>query len=107
MEESHLRVRARLLPHRAADEGVHRLRGFVDRRLRRAHRRDTSCVGGDERQPDQDPAKLAQALVAIAEEEPPPLRFVVGADAVAAVEQKANELLAQVDPYRELSSSPA
>src|SRR4051812_11370150 len=54
-----------------------------------------------------DPGKLAEALVAIADEEPPPLRFVAGADAVAAVEQKANELLAQVDAYRELSSSLA
>ena len=30
-----------------------------------------------------------------------------GADAVATVEQKANELLAQVDAYRDLSSSLA
>jgi hypothetical protein len=30
-----------------------------------------------------------------------------GADAVATVEQKARELLAQVDAYRELSSSLA
>jgi NAD(P)-dependent dehydrogenase (short-subunit alcohol dehydrogenase family) len=54
-----------------------------------------------------DPAKLAKALVRIADEEPPPLRWVAGADAVATVEQKANELLAQVDAYRELSSSLA
>jgi len=54
-----------------------------------------------------DPAKLAQALLVIADEHPPPLRFVAGADAVAAVEQKANELLAQVDAYRDLSSSLA
>jgi hypothetical protein len=32
---------------------------------------------------------------------------VAGADAVAAVEQKARELLAQVDAYRDLSSSLA
>ena len=55
-----------------------------------------------------DPAKLANALVTILDEEPPPpLRWVAGADAVATVEQKANELLAQVDAYRELSSSLA
>jgi len=54
-----------------------------------------------------DPAKLANALVTIADEEPPPLRWVAGADAVAAVEQKARELLAQVDAYRDLSSSLA
>jgi NAD(P)-dependent dehydrogenase (short-subunit alcohol dehydrogenase family) len=54
-----------------------------------------------------DPAKLAKALVTIVEEEQPPLRWVAGADAVATVEQKANELLAQVDAYRGLSSSLA
>jgi NAD(P)-dependent dehydrogenase (short-subunit alcohol dehydrogenase family) len=54
-----------------------------------------------------DPAKLARALLTVVEQEQPPLRWVAGADAVAAVEQKANELLAQVDAYRDLSSSLA
>jgi len=43
-----------------------------------------------------DPAKLAKALITLVAQEPPPRRWVVGADAVATVEQKANELLAQV-----------
>jgi NAD(P)-dependent dehydrogenase (short-subunit alcohol dehydrogenase family) len=42
-----------------------------------------------------DPAKLAKALVTVIDQEQPPLRWVAGADAVATVEQKANELLAQ------------
>jgi NAD(P)-dependent dehydrogenase (short-subunit alcohol dehydrogenase family) len=54
-----------------------------------------------------DPAKLARGLVTVVDQEEPPLRWVAGADAVAAVEQKANELLAQVDAYRDLSSSLA
>ena len=54
-----------------------------------------------------DPAKLAKALVTVVDQEHPPLRWVAGADAVATVEQKANELLAQVDAYRDLSSSLA
>jgi len=54
-----------------------------------------------------DPAKLAKALVTVVDQERPPLRWVAGADAVATVEQKANELLAQVDAYRDLSSSLA
>jgi NAD(P)-dependent dehydrogenase (short-subunit alcohol dehydrogenase family) len=54
-----------------------------------------------------DPAKLAKALVTLVDQEQPPLRWVAGADAVATVEQKANELLAQVDAYRDLSSSLA
>jgi NAD(P)-dependent dehydrogenase (short-subunit alcohol dehydrogenase family) len=52
-----------------------------------------------------DPAKLAKALIAVVDQERPPLRFVAGADAVETIEQKAGELLAQVDAYRELSSS--
>ena len=58
-------------------------------------------------QQTNDPAKFAKALVTVVEEEQPPLRWVAGADAVEAVEQKANELLAQVEAYRELSSSLA
>ncbi len=54
-----------------------------------------------------DPAKLAKALLTVVDQEHPPLRWVAGADAVATVEQKANELLAQVDAYRDLSSSLA
>jgi NAD(P)-dependent dehydrogenase (short-subunit alcohol dehydrogenase family) len=54
-----------------------------------------------------DPAKLARALVAVVDQEQPPLRWAAGADAVATVERKANELLAQVDAYRDLSSSLA
>jgi len=54
-----------------------------------------------------DPAKLADALLTVVDQEQPPLRWVAGADAVEAVEEKANELLAQVDAYRELSSSLA
>jgi NAD(P)-dependent dehydrogenase (short-subunit alcohol dehydrogenase family) len=52
-----------------------------------------------------DPAKLAAALVTVAAMEQPPLRFVAGADAVAAVKGKARELLEQADAHRELSSN--
>jgi len=54
-----------------------------------------------------DPAKLADALIHLAGQEEPPLRFAAGADAVAAFERKANSLLAQANAYRDLSSSLA
>ena len=54
-----------------------------------------------------DPAKLANALVKVAALEEPPLRFPAGADAVAAFEQKAHELLAQASANRQLSTSLA
>jgi NAD(P)-dependent dehydrogenase (short-subunit alcohol dehydrogenase family) len=54
-----------------------------------------------------DPARLASALVQLASQDEPPRRFVAGADAIATVEQKAKDLLAQADAYRELSSSLA
>src|SRR5579864_3622031 len=54
-----------------------------------------------------DPAKLAKALIQLASQDEPPLRWAAGADAVEAVEQKAKRLLAQADAYRELSSSLA
>jgi NAD(P)-dependent dehydrogenase (short-subunit alcohol dehydrogenase family) len=52
-----------------------------------------------------DPAKLAKALVTIASEEKPPLRFIAGADAIATAEQVAATLQQQYNAYRELSSS--
>ena len=54
-----------------------------------------------------DPAKLATAVVHLASQNEPPLRFVAGADAVQTVEQKARTLLAQTDAHRALSSNLA
>ena len=54
-----------------------------------------------------DPAKLANALVRLTGQDEPPLRVAAGADAIATVEQKAKDLLAQADAYRELSSNLA
>ena len=58
------------------------------------------------RQPG-DPAKLARALITIAGEEPPPRRFIAGADAIGLAQQKVAALQAQIDAYRDLSTSLA
>jgi NAD(P)-dependent dehydrogenase (short-subunit alcohol dehydrogenase family) len=52
-----------------------------------------------------DPAKLAKALIHLASNAQPPLRWAAGADAIAAVEDKAKLLLTQANAHRELSSS--
>jgi NAD(P)-dependent dehydrogenase (short-subunit alcohol dehydrogenase family) len=52
-----------------------------------------------------DPAKLGRALVEIVALDEPPLRWIAGADAIGAVEQKAHDLLAQAAAHRALSSS--
>jgi NAD(P)-dependent dehydrogenase (short-subunit alcohol dehydrogenase family) len=54
-----------------------------------------------------DPAKLAQALLTIAEQEQPPFRFIAGADAIGVAEEKLAERQQQIDAYRDLSSSLA
>jgi NAD(P)-dependent dehydrogenase (short-subunit alcohol dehydrogenase family) len=54
-----------------------------------------------------DPAKLADALVHLAAQDEPPLRFAAGADAVATFEQRAKQLIDQANAYRDLSSSLA
>jgi NAD(P)-dependent dehydrogenase (short-subunit alcohol dehydrogenase family) len=54
-----------------------------------------------------DPAKLANALIRLTGQDEPPLRFAAGADAIATVEQKAKDLLAQANAHRELSSNLA
>ncbi|MET9522494.1 SDR family oxidoreductase [Streptomyces coeruleorubidus] len=52
-----------------------------------------------------DPAKLAHALLTLAGQDQPPLRFVAGADAIEGVWAKARELLAQVEASRELGGN--
>src|SRR5438093_6742489 len=54
-----------------------------------------------------DPAKLARALITIASQKPPPRRFIAGADAIATAEQKVAELKAQIEAFRDLSTSLA
>ena len=54
-----------------------------------------------------DPAKLAQALLTLADDPRPPFRFIAGADAIAQAEDKLAERQAQIDAYRDLSSSLA
>jgi NAD(P)-dependent dehydrogenase (short-subunit alcohol dehydrogenase family) len=52
-----------------------------------------------------DPKKLARALITIAEQEPPPERFIAGADAIAGAEEKIASLQKQIEAHRELSTS--
>jgi NAD(P)-dependent dehydrogenase (short-subunit alcohol dehydrogenase family) len=52
-----------------------------------------------------DPAKLARAIITIANQDPPPRRFIAGADAIATAEQRVAELKAQIEANRDLSTS--
>ena len=54
-----------------------------------------------------DPAKLAAALVYLAAQDEPPLRFPAGADAVTTFEKKAKALSAQAAAHRNISSNLA
>src|SRR5580765_4259234 len=54
-----------------------------------------------------DPAKLAQALITISNQEEPPRRFIAGADAIATAEQVVATLQQQINAYRDLSTSLA
>jgi NAD(P)-dependent dehydrogenase (short-subunit alcohol dehydrogenase family) len=54
-----------------------------------------------------DPAKLAQALIALAGQEELPRRFIAGADSIGTAEQKIEVLQRQIDAYSDLSKSLA
>jgi NAD(P)-dependent dehydrogenase (short-subunit alcohol dehydrogenase family) len=60
---------------------------------------------GQNGQQSGDPAKLARALITIASQEPPPRRFIAGADAIGTAEQVVADLKAQIDAERDLSTS--
>ncbi len=52
-----------------------------------------------------DPGKLAAALLAIADEVPPPRRFLAGADVIALAQDKINQLELDIESHRALSES--
>ena len=54
-----------------------------------------------------DPGKLAKALVTVADQQDPPLRWFAGADSIAEAERKINEFQQEINPYLEQSSSLA
>ena len=54
-----------------------------------------------------DPGKLARGLIQLADSKTPPVRWVAGADAVQAAEQKACTLLEQIEAHCALSISLA
>jgi len=54
-----------------------------------------------------DPAKLARALMTIIDQEPPPRRFIAGADAIETAERVVATLQQQIDAFRVLSTSLA
>jgi NAD(P)-dependent dehydrogenase (short-subunit alcohol dehydrogenase family) len=58
-------------------------------------------------QQEGDPAKLARALLTIADQQPPPRRFIALAGVIALAEQKAKDLQDQANAFRDLSTSLA
>ncbi|MES2072292.1 MAG: oxidoreductase [Pseudomonadota bacterium] len=52
-----------------------------------------------------DPAKAAQALLKIVEEENPPVHLVLGSDAIKLVREKLSQLSKEIDAWEELSLS--
>jgi NAD(P)-dependent dehydrogenase (short-subunit alcohol dehydrogenase family) len=54
-----------------------------------------------------DPDRLAQALLAIVDADPPPRRFLAGADVIDLAQRKISELSEQIEYNRELSTSLA
>jgi NAD(P)-dependent dehydrogenase (short-subunit alcohol dehydrogenase family) len=54
-----------------------------------------------------DPAKLARALITLASQEPPPRRFIAGADAIATADQVVADLKTDIEAHRKLSTSLA
>jgi NAD(P)-dependent dehydrogenase (short-subunit alcohol dehydrogenase family) len=58
-------------------------------------------------QQEGDPAKLARALLTIADQQQPPRRFIALAGILALAEQKAKDLQDQANAFRDLSTSLA
>lgn len=62
--------------------------------------------GGDGKQPG-DPAKAAEAMIKVVESDDPPLRLVLGADAIGLLEQKQGAFSAELARWRRLGEATA
>jgi len=62
--------------------------------------------GGDGKQPG-DPAKAAQAMIAVVESSDPPLRLLLGADAIGVLEQKRADFSAELARWRAIGEATA
>src|SRR5258708_19047161 len=80
--------------------GQSRISDYDDRRVQ--PRAGLAARNG--RQPG-DPSKLADAILRLANEAEPPMRFLAGTIAVSAAEQKLAEMRAELDEWRQLSAS--
>jgi NAD(P)-dependent dehydrogenase (short-subunit alcohol dehydrogenase family) len=94
--------RTELLTTESTNYAPASIEGYAERSA--AHRKFFESMNGKQ---GGDPAKLAQALVTIADEQSPPLRFIAGADAIAGAEASLAARQHQIDAYRELSTSLA
>jgi NAD(P)-dependent dehydrogenase (short-subunit alcohol dehydrogenase family) len=94
--------RTELLTRESTNYATASIEDYAERSA--AHREFYESMNGRQ---EGDPVKLAQALVTIAAQERPPFRFIAGADAIEAAEEKLAERQQQIDAYRELSSSLA
>ena len=70
-------------------------------------RRSAILAGVEERNGRQpgDPAKLAEAIIALAKTDQPPLRFLAGSVAVNAADEKLTSVRAELEHWRQLSIS--
>jgi NAD(P)-dependent dehydrogenase (short-subunit alcohol dehydrogenase family) len=62
--------------------------------------------GGDGKQPG-DPAKAAEAMIAVVESDDPPLRLVLGSDAIGILEQKQVAFEAELARWRQIGEATA
>jgi hypothetical protein len=62
--------------------------------------------GNDGLQPG-DPAKAAQAILAALDADEPPLRLVLGADAIGTIEQRLASVSDELAAWRELGAATA
>jgi NAD(P)-dependent dehydrogenase (short-subunit alcohol dehydrogenase family) len=94
--------RTELLTEESTNYADHPIEDYTERRIQQMQ-----FWKGANGQQSGDPSKLAQALMKIASQKVPPLRFIAGADAIATAEQVVATLQQQINAYRDLSVSLA
>lgn len=94
--------RTELLTEESTTYASHIIDDYMERRMQQMQ-----FWKGANGQQSGDPAKLAKALITVANEKQPPQRFLAGADAIGLAEQVIKKLREETQAYRDLSGSLA
>jgi len=95
-------IRTELISEKSMTYAKHPVEDYAERRAQQI-----KWWESQKGQQSGDPAKLAQALIKIANEKTPPHRFIAGADAIGLAKKQVADFQAEIEAFPDLSAAMA